>query len=135
MGRPTDANDEERIDLVETARKRAVITPAAEQAKFVISTIGARMATAAIGLREARTLQRWADGADVESEVRAQRLQELYQVVWALSQRYTPAVAAAFLSGTNPYLGDRSPLVVLAEEEPGSAGPAILTAARQLIES
>ena len=55
-------------------------------------------------------------------------------MVWAVAEAYSPAVAAAFLRGTNPHLGDRAPLVVLAEEPPDKAGPAMLAAARRLIE-
>lgn len=121
-------------DVVERACKRAVMTSSEEQARFVIETVGARIATAAVGLRDARAVRGWARGQQIKHSDARQRLQELYQVVWAVAETYSPAVAAAFLRGTNPHLGDRAPLVVLAEEPPDKAGPALLAAARRLIE-
>jgi len=121
-------------DVIERACKRAVVTSSAEQARFVLETVGARTATAAVGLRDARAVRGWARGQRIKQSDAQQRLQELYQVVWAVTEAYSPAVAAAFLRGTNPHLGDRAPLVVLAEGPPDKAGPALLAAARRLIE-
>lgn len=121
-------------DLIERACKLAVTTPPREQADFLVDAIGARMVTAAVGLRDARAVRAWARGGDIKEAAAEQRLQELFQVVWAISERYSPAVAAAFVRGSNPYLGDRAPLVVLADEPPEKAGPAILAAARHLLE-
>lgn len=121
-------------DLIERACKLAITTPPCEQAEFVMEAIGARMVTAAVGLRDARAVRAWARGGDIKQAAAEQRLQELFQVVWAISERYSPAVAAAFVRGTNPYLADRAPLVVLADEPPEKGGPAILVAARHLLE-
>ena len=121
-------------DVIERACKRAVMTSSEEQARFVIETVGARIATAAVGLRDARAVRGWARGQHIKHSHAQQRLQELYQVVWAVAEAYSPAVSAAFLRGTNPHLGDRAPLVVLAEDPPDKAGPALLAAARRLIE-
>ncbi|HEX9888841.1 MAG TPA: hypothetical protein VGA69_05150 [Nitriliruptorales bacterium] len=99
-----------------------------------MEAIGARMATAAVGLRDVRAVRAWIRGGDIKQAAAEQRLQELFQVVWAISERYSPAVAAAFVRGTNPYLGDRAPLIVLADEPPEKSGPAILAAARHLLE-
>lgn len=121
-------------DLIERACKLAVTATTREQAQFVVDAIGARLATAAVGLRDARAVRAWARGGDIKEAAAEQRLQELFQVVWAVSERYSPAVAAAFMRGTNPYLGDRAPLTVLADEPPEKGGPAILAAARHLLE-
>lgn len=121
-------------DLVEQACKLAITTSTQQQAEFIIDAIGARLATAAVGLRDARSVRAWANGRNIKEAAVEQRLQELFQVVWAISERYSPAVAAAFVRGTNPYLGDRAPLVVLADESPEKGGPAILAAARHLLE-
>lgn len=134
MAHATDPSDGASIDVVERACKRAVVTSSQEHARFVIDTVGARLATAAVGLRDARAVRGWARGQGIKQAHAQQRLQELYQIVWAVAEVYSPAVAAAFLRGTNPYLGDRAPLVVLAEEPPDKAGPALLAAARHLID-
>lgn len=134
MPQSTEPEDGSIVDVIEEACKRAVMTSSQEHAQFLIPAIGARITTAAVGLRDARAVRGWARGQRVKQAAAQQRLQELYQVVWAVSQAYSPAVAAAFLRGTNPHLGDRAPLVVLAEDPPDKAGPAVLAAARHLIE-
>lgn len=122
------------VDVIEQACKRAIITSAADQAQFLLDTIGGRMSAAAIGLADSRAVRAWAEGGAVKEEEVRSRLQELFQVVWALSEAFSPAVAAAFLRGTNPHLGDRAPLVVLATEPPEDAGPQLLAAARFVIQ-
>jgi dihydrodipicolinate synthase/N-acetylneuraminate lyase len=135
MASGTDADDDRGADIIERACKRAVVTSTEEQARFVIETVGVRAATAAVGLRDARAIRGWARGQRIKQADAQHRLQELYEVLWALSEAYSPAVAGAFLRGTNPYLGDRAPLVVLADEPPDKSGPALLAAARHLIET
>ena len=122
------------VDVIEEACKRAVTLNPQEQAAYLIDTVGARMVTAAVGLRDARAVRAWARGQGIKQPDVEQRLQELYQIVWAVAEAYSPAVAAAFLRGTNPHLGDRAPLVVLADGDPMTVGPALLAAARALIE-
>ncbi|MGI8793234.1 MAG: hypothetical protein ACR2H3_08660 [Acidimicrobiales bacterium] len=134
MAHVTDHGDGTSNDVIERACKRAVVTSSQEHARFVIDTVGARIATAAVGLRDARAVRGGARGQRIKQVDAQQRLQELYQVVWAVSEAYSPPVAAAFLRGANPHLGDCAPLMVLAEESPDKAGPALLAAARHLIE-
>lgn len=133
MGQVTNPNGG-AADTMELAAKRAVETSIEEQAAFVLDAVGARIATAAVGLRDAQVLRSWARGETVTHSRAAERLRELYPVVWALCETYSPAVAAAFLCGTNLFLGDRAPLVVLTQESPEKAGTALQAAARHLIE-
>jgi protein gp37 len=121
-------------DIIEAAAKQAVTTTPQEQAAFLLDAVGARITTAAVGLKDARAVRGWADGKSVKEADVEQRLQELYQVVVAISEAYSSSVAVAFLRGTNPHLGDRAPLVVLADSDPNDAGPALLKATRALIE-
>ena len=124
----------EAAHVVELAAKQAVTADAQEQATFLLKTVGARTTTAAVGLRDARAVRGWTRGVAVKQDDVARRLQELYQAVWAIVEAFSPAVATAFLRGTNPHLGDRAPLVVLAEDPPEKAGPALLAAVRHLID-
>lgn len=133
MGQATNSSGG-AADTMELAAKRAVETSTEEQAAFVLEAVGARIATAAVGLRDARVLRAWARGESVTHPRAAERLRELYPVVLALCETYSAAVAAAFLCGTNPALGDRAPLVVLTRESPEKAGPALQAAVRHLIE-
>lgn len=122
------------MDVIEQACKEAVRVSTQEQASYLLDTIGARMTTAAVGLKDTRAVRGWAGGTLIKQPDVARRLQELFQVVRALDEAYSPAVAMAFLRGTNPQLGDRSPLVVLATDDPDTAGSALLAAARFIIE-
>lgn len=121
-------------DVLERAAKQAVVTGTANQARFLLDTVGARVTTAAVGLKDARTVRGWADGRGVKQPLVEDRLHHLFLLVWALSEVYSPAVATSFLRGANPMLGDRSPLVVLATGEPEQDGPALVAAARSIIE-
>lgn len=130
----TDPLEGKLIDVIEQACKDAVRLSSQDQAAYLLQTIGARVTTAAVGLKDARAVRGWASGTAIKQPDVAQRLQELFQVVRALDAAYSPAVATAFLRGTNPRLGDRSPLAVLATDDPDEAGPALLAAARFIIE-
>lgn len=103
---------------LEDAHKRAVTTDPAEQATFVQEVLGSRLAAAALGLKDTRTLSSWASGGPVRGVDGAHRLQVLFRVVTAITSVYSPAVAAAFLRGSNPYLSGQAPLLLLADEPP-----------------
>lgn len=99
---------------------------------YLLGTIGQRRTTAAVGLKDARTVKAWAAGtAQVREAAVEVRLRALYRAVWMITEAYAAATAAAWLESTSPYLGDRSPLVVLAQSEDETA---FLAAARALLE-
>ena len=121
------------LDIEEQAFKRSSTTDFAEQVAFLLETVGARITTAALGLADARPLYKWRDGqVDHPRSDAVTRLRALYRVVWAISEAYSPTVAAAFLRGSNPQLDDKAPLIVLADGEP--SGAAVIAAARAFLE-
>ena len=95
--------------------------------------LGSRLAAAALGLKDTRTLSSWARGGPVRSAEGEHRLQVLFRVVTALTDAFSPAVAAAFLRGSNPTLGDQAPMIVLAEEPPTAAESQLLSAVEALL--
>jgi hypothetical protein len=128
-----------RVDLdqtheaMERAHKRSITVPSSEQAVYVRDVLGSRLAAAALGLKDTRTLSSWASGGPIRGLDSEHRLQVLFRIVTAVAEVFTPAVATAFLRGSNPVLDGRSPLVVLANESPSSAEPKLVAAAESLL--
>lgn len=122
-------------DVLERAHKRSVHTPPAEQAAFVQKVLGGRLAAAGLGLKDTRTLGSWARGGQIKGLDAGHRLQVLYRVTCAIEEAFTPAVAAAFLRGSNPLLGGRAPLLVLADDPPTEAEPPLVAAVEALLDA
>jgi hypothetical protein len=122
-------------DAWEAAYKESVVEPPWEQARQLIGSVGVRYTTAALGLRDARTVRNWVErqAAPREHDV-VSRLAVLFRAVRAIESIYSPAVAAAFLRSSNPQLDDDAPLVVLATQPVGKAEQAVLLAARAFLE-
>lgn len=120
-------------EVMERAHKQSVRVPPAEQAAFVQEVLGSRLAAAALGLKDTRTLSSWAGGGPIRSSDGEHRVQVLFRIVVAIEDAFSPAVAAAFLRGSNPALGDRAPLIVLADEPPVQAEPRLLAAVEALL--
>ena len=115
-------------EVLEYAHKQSIRVPPTEQAQFVREVLGSRLAAAALGLKDTRTLSSWARGGPIRSLDGEHRLQVLFRVVTAITKAFTPGVAAAFLRGSNPTLGDRAPMIVLADTTPSTAENELLPA-------
>lgn len=120
-------------EVLERAHKRSVTVPSAQQAVYVRDVLGSRVAAAALGLKDTRTLSSWASGGPIRGLDSEHRLQVLFRITAAVAELFTPAVATAFLRGSNPVLDGRSPLVVLANEAPTTAEPKLVAAAESLL--
>jgi hypothetical protein len=121
------------VEVLTEAHKRSVRQPADEQAHSVVVDLGGRLAAACLGLKDTRTIGSWARGGPIKGQDAEHRLQVLYRVTTAVALAYTPAVAAAFWRGTNPVLGGRAPMLVLADGDPADVEPDLLRAAEALL--
>lgn len=121
-------------EILERAHKLAVTWDDQAKARYVLDRVGARIATAAVGLKDARAVRGWADGRLIKEAAAQERLQHLFQVVYAVADAFSGPTAAAFLRGSNPHLDDRAPVVVLAHDPPDVAASAVITAVRALLE-
>ena len=111
----------DRVELLDRAQKRSIHEPSSEHARYVVDKLGSRLVAASLGLRDTRSLQKWASGeATIKSPEREHRLQVLYRVTYLLSEAYSGPVAAAFLRGSNPYLDDRA--IAVGQAGHGAAG-------------
>ncbi|MGH3959372.1 hypothetical protein [Mycobacterium sp.] len=121
-------------DAWEAAYKESVVTPPWEQARHLIGSVGVRYTTAALGLKDARTVRGWVERqAEPREHDVVSRLAVLFRAVRAIESIYTPTVAAAFLRSSNPQLDDEAPLVVLSTQPVGEAEQAVLVAARAFL--
>jgi len=120
-------------DVLEAAHKASVRTPPDEQAAFVQQVLGGRLAAACLGLKDTRTLGSWARGGLIKAADAEHRLQVLFRLTYAVDDAFSPAVAAAFIRGSNPVLEDQAPLLVLADEAPSKAEPRLVAALEALL--
>lgn len=121
--------------IEERAFKASLTATPQEMASFLLDTVGARVAGAALALADARPLYQWRAGETVpRAHETEQRLRALFRVVHEIAEAYTNSVAAAFLRGSNPQLDDEAPLIVLADGDPDDAVPRVIAAARAFLE-
>lgn len=106
------------IALDEAAHKASNIDSTATKATFLLDALGPRVMAAALGLSDARPLYGWREGIEPKTDDHRERLRILYRVGHEISAAYGPRVLGGFLRSSNPQLGDRAPLVVLAKGKP-----------------
>ena len=120
--------------LDDEAYKASVRSGTAEQTAFLLQRVGARVTAAALDLTDARPLYRWRDGTEPKEQASVDRLRLLYRIGYEIDRAYGPRVLSAFLRSTNPQLGDRAPLIVLAENDPAEVETELLNATRAFLE-
>lgn len=122
------------IDQVEDGAYRASVRDdTAAIARWLLDHLGQRITTAGLGLRDASVTRRYARGEVHPPQEREARLRLLYRVARTIAEAYDAATARAFLTGSNPQLSDRSPLLVIADDPTDRAGPEVIGAARALL--
>ncbi len=123
----------------ELAYKESVTQDPAAMTRFLLETVGPRVAAASLGLADARQLRRWSTGSSQPRElVQGDRLRTLFRVVHEISAVFGPATAATFMRSSNPQLDDSAPLLVLRsgedEQEALEAQRKVISAARAFLE-
>ena len=103
-----------------------------EIVKRLTEIIGRKLTAYIAGIEDTAVLDQWINGTEPYGEVE-ERLRFTYQVARTLSQRDSPRIGQAWLTGVNPELDDRVPLRVLREEDLSTVAAAILGAARAFI--
>lgn len=127
-------NEEVQLAL-DGAWKDSVRLGPSEQAGYLYRVLGGRLAAAALGLKDTRTLQNWARGGVIKNADQEHRLQLLFRVTATVERVYTPAVAAAFLRGSNPLLDHRAPMLLIADGPAAEVEAKVVAAAEALLES
>ncbi|UDY22984.1 hypothetical protein [Nocardioides sp. Kera G14] len=122
-------------EVWEKAYKQALTTAPGEQAEYLLRTIGPRVASAALGLADARQLKAWSRGETVPREHAVLgRLSLLYRVAYAIAETQGGTVAALFLRSSNPQLDDEVPLMVLRKSDSEEVQGRLLAATRAFLE-
>jgi hypothetical protein len=114
------------------AHREALRLPFPAVTAKLVEIIGRKLTAYIGGVKDVRAVDRWIAGGDIYGDAEA-RLRFAFQLVRTLSEKDSPAVVQAWLTGVNPELGDRVPLRLLRENDIDSVAPAILSAARAFL--
>lgn len=123
----------QRVDVItadERAYKESVNQPIKVIAAQSLQILGQKITAVGVGLSDARPIRAWASGGEVRED-NATRLRLLFRVARAIQLVYDEQTARAFLRSSSPYLGDRSPLELIAEDNE----PAVIEATRAFLET
>lgn len=114
----------------DTAYRAAVAHRNDEIAGWLRTHLGQRITAVALGVSDPQRIGDYAAGRIRPSKTCEARMRLLYRAARTVADVYDAETARAFLVGANPQLGDRSPLLVLADDPPEQAAPQILAAVR-----
>ena len=102
--------------VLEQAHRQAVVTPVGDVVSFLQDLLGRRLVAYMAGVKDAKTVSRWASGEVVsvrqESE---ERIRTAYEVAQLLVQFDSPRIVKAWFIGLNPQLDDVSPAETIRE--------------------
>lgn len=95
----------------------AIRASLSEIAQLLQQVLSRRLAAYIAGVREGKTVGRWANGEVTEIRDRAteDRLRVAYEIALLLLQGDSPQVVRAWFIGLNPQLGDEAPAELLRE--------------------
>jgi hypothetical protein len=79
--------------------------------------LGQKITAFAVGIKDPRTIGRWARNEQAPREAQAARLRNLYSVTQLLLARETPETVRAWLLGANPLLDGRTPIDLLNKDD------------------
>jgi hypothetical protein len=119
-----------RPDL--SAHREALRLPASKVVEKLVEIVGRKLTAYIGGVKDARAVDRWIAGGAIYGDAES-RLRFAFQVARAISEHDSPAVVHAWLTGVNPELEDRVPLLLMREKEIDVVAPAILSAARAFL--
>ena len=111
------------------AHREALCLSASKVVERLVEIVGRKLTAYIGGVKDARAVDLWIAGGAIYGGAES-RLRLAFQVARALSERNSPAVVQAWLTGVNPELGDRVPMRLMRENEIDSVAPAILSAVR-----
>lgn len=114
---------------VEQAHHRAVDARFEDVAASLQGLLSRRLVAYIAGVKDAKTVSRWANG-EVEARPEHEgRLRDAYQIAVLLSDFDSPRIVKAWFIGLNPHLADTAPAEVIHDGQSKEA----LAAARAFI--
>lgn len=106
-----------------------------DMSNYLVKVIGVQMTAVGAGLADGRPVRSWQDGSALPRPGTQDRLRLLFRVTQVIDAVYGPQTTRAFLRSASPYLGNRAPLEVIADDDIQSAQVAVLGAVRGFIEA
>lgn len=97
--------------------------------KSLVDVLGAPLVAVIGGAKDTRSVRQWLSGSGPR-EAALTRLRTALQIVEILRRRFESDMVRAWFTGMNPLLDDKSPLIILADEDERSF-PAVILAARR----
>ena len=114
---------------VEQAHHQAVDARLQDVADYLQGLLSRRLVAYIAGVKDVKTVSRWANG-EVEARQEAEsRLRAAYQIALLLTEFDSPRIVKAWFIGLNPHLADTSPAEVIHDGKSKEA----LAAARAFI--
>ena len=95
--------------------------------------LGTKLCAVLGSVQETRAVEQWAAGSRKPPTTVERRLRVALQTAAPIAEADSPAVAQARFLGTNPLLDNRSPLLLLSDEDLDETQPAVMGAARAFV--
>ena len=104
-------------------------------ANYLVAHLGVQMTAVGAGLSDGRPVRSWQSAEAQPRPNTLDRIRLLYRVTHILDSVYGSETARAFLRSASPFLGNRSPLEVIADDDIQSAQQEVLGAVRGFVEA
>lgn len=117
-------------DLIATVHQRAETASTSEQAAYLQELFGQQLTALMTGMDNPKTVGRWVCG-QVPHAANGTRMRDVYQIALLLDLAQSRQTAQSWFMGMNPHLDDRSPALVLADDEQGASR--VMQAARAFL--
>jgi hypothetical protein len=102
--------------IVEQAHREAVRASLSDVADFLQDLLGRRLVAYVVGVKDAKTVSRWAKGEVGEARWESERrLRAAYEIAQLLVRFDSSRVVKAWFIGLNPQLDDESPAEAIRE--------------------
>jgi hypothetical protein len=106
--------DEESAALLEQVHSQAMRISIRDAAESLHKLLTGRMAAYVTGVKDAKTVTRWANGEVTDIRVESEsRLRAAYEIMTLLLRFDSPETVRAWFLGMNPHLADTSPAEVI----------------------
>lgn len=103
--------------LAQHAHRKAMVAPIKDVATYLQSLLSRRLVAYIAGVKDAKSVSRWASGEVEPREDSEQRLRVAFEITQLLIEFDSPGIIKAWFIGLNPQLGDTSPAEALHEEQ------------------
>jgi hypothetical protein len=109
------------------AHRHAMRIPIAQVVKELVAFLGLTTVAGLAGVKETRAVQQWMEGREPQ---RPHVLRFALQLVTMIAREDEPALARAWFHGSNPALGDATPIALFRLRSLDEMQPELLNAAR-----